>query len=261
MVMVIRVDDMAEPMNPVEAKDCGLDILLAEDNAVGRKVIETVLTRKGHRVICAADGRQALDLATAKLFDVVLMDMRMPVMDGLEATRAIRQLAPPHGAVPIIALTANEFEAEAEACFAAGMNEFLSKSGNLEHLANAIMRLSKRDAAPPPPPPPAPEDAAIPEFDAKQYQAYERAIGPEAMAEVRTRFDTVQAELVQALSEPDKWEPIAWSAHAVAGCARYLGLMALETSCRKLETACRNEDAGEIARLVQAVNESLARIR
>ncbi|MBC7952544.1 MAG: response regulator [Rhodospirillaceae bacterium] len=240
-------------MDPVEETNCSLEILLAEDNAVGRKVIETVLTRKGHRVTCAADGRQALEQASAKLFDVVLMDMRMPVMDGLEATRAIRQLAVPHGNVPIVALTANEFDDEAEACFAAGMNEFLSKSGNLDHLASVLVRLGKRGAPPPPPP------AAILEYDPAQYLAYERAIGADAMAEVRIRYDTVQAELAQALSAPGNWEPIAWSAHAVAGCARYLGLMALEASCRQLETACRNEDGVEIARLVQVVKAFLSK--
>lgn len=250
-------------MDPVGETDCSLEILLAEDNAVGRKVIETVLARKGHHVTCAADGRQALDYATTKLFDVVLMDMRMPVMDGLEATRAIRLLAPPHGNVPIVALTANEFDIEAEACFAAGMNEFLSKSGNLDHLASVVMRLGRKETPPPSSPPPSsplPAVTAIPEYDPAQYQAYERAIGADVMAEVRTRYDTVQAELAQALRDPDTWEPIAWSAHAVAGCARYLGLMALEASCRQLETACRNEDGAEVLRLVQAVKALLGKV-
>ncbi|MBC7908437.1 MAG: response regulator [Rhodospirillaceae bacterium] len=249
-------------MGPVEEKNpelvTSLEILLAEDNAVGRKVIETVLKRKGHRVTCAADGRQALDHATSKLFDVVLMDMRMPVMDGLEATRAIRQLAPPHGTVPIVALTANEYDDESDACFAAGMNEFLSKTVNLDHLTSVLVRLSKQGAAPLPPAA-KPEEAPIPEYDPKQYEAYERAIGADAMVEVRARFETVQADLVQALSDPSNWEPIAWSAHAVAGCARYLGLMALEASCRQLETACRNADGAEVSRLVLVVQALLSK--
>lgn len=245
-------------MGPVDDTECSLDILLAEDNAVGRKVIETVLKRKGHQVTCVADGRQALDQVTAKLFDVVLMDMRMPVMDGLTATRAIRLLAPPHGQVPIIALTANEFDDEAEACFAAGMNEFLSKSGNLDHLASVLMRLGRKEAPQPPAAPPV--IPSPPEYDPAQYEAYERAIGAEAMAEVRTRYEAVQAELAQALLSPTNWEPIAWSAHAVAGCARYLGLMALEASCRQLETACRKEDGAEVSRLVQAVKAILDKV-
>lgn len=237
-------------MKPVERKiperaARTLDVLLAEDNAVSRKVIEAVLMRQGHHVTVVTDGRQAVDQAAAKAFDVVLMDMRMPVMDGLAATRAIRLLAAPHGTMPIVALTANDFQTESEACFAAGMDEFLAKPVNLDHMTAALARLCTPQSAPQVP--------AIPEFDPAQYQAYERAIGADTMAEVRCRFETVQADLAQALSTVDDWDAIAWAAHATAGCARYLGLMALEMSCRQLEAACRNGDKAAVSELARAV--------
>ena len=87
----------------------------------------------------ANDGREAVDKADAAAYDVVLMDVQMPRLDGLDATRAIRAL-PRHGQVPVIALTANALEQNRAACMAAGMNEFLCKPINVWQLAGALAR-------------------------------------------------------------------------------------------------------------------------
>ncbi len=136
----------AEP-NPVEAAVApALRFLLAEDNPVNQKVVATFLGRRGHRVEVAANGRDAVDKASGERFDAILMDIGMPVMDGLEAARRIRELPPPHGTVPIIALTANAFADDAKQCFEAGMNEFLSKPVDFDRLAALVSRLAAEAA-------------------------------------------------------------------------------------------------------------------
>ncbi len=115
-----------------------LSILLAEDNPVNRKVAIALLSRWGHRVETAEDGRAAVAAAARGGFDVVLMDMRMPDMDGLAATAAIRRLDPSRADVPIIALTANAMDGDAERCRAAGMDAHVAKPIDTAHLLDTI---------------------------------------------------------------------------------------------------------------------------
>ncbi|MGE5517582.1 MAG: ATP-binding protein [Bacteroidota bacterium] len=120
-----------------------LRVLLAEDNPVNQRVVATYLSRRGHDVTVVANGRAAVDaLGGDGGFDVVLMDMQMPVLDGLDATRAIRALPPPAATVPIIGLTANAFPEDAERCYAAGMTDFISKPVDFKRLLETVMRLT-----------------------------------------------------------------------------------------------------------------------
>ncbi|MBF0304075.1 MAG: response regulator, partial [Alphaproteobacteria bacterium] len=104
-----------------------LRILLAEDNPVNQKVAVGLLARRGHHVSVAADGARALRMVTEAPFDVVLMDMQMPEMDGLEATARIRALAGPVSRIPIVAMTANALKGDDERCLAAGMDGYVAK--------------------------------------------------------------------------------------------------------------------------------------
>jgi CheY-like chemotaxis protein len=106
------------------ASGLGLRVLLAEDNAVNALLASALLTRRGCSVVRAGSGDEAVAALADGGFDLVLMDMRMPGMSGLEATRAIRAAGT---RTPVVALTANAFEDDRRACLEAGMNDFLAK--------------------------------------------------------------------------------------------------------------------------------------
>ncbi|GAB4222134.1 MAG: hypothetical protein Kow0062_18100 [Acidobacteriota bacterium] len=120
----------------------GLRVLVVEDNRINQLVASKQLTRLGHRVETAANGRLALDLIREQAFDLVLMDCQMPEMDGYEATRAIRELSDRERAsVPIIAMTAHAMKGDRERCLAAGMDDYVPKPVRLEELRAAIERV------------------------------------------------------------------------------------------------------------------------
>ncbi|MGE5516863.1 MAG: ATP-binding protein [Bacteroidota bacterium] len=115
-----------------------LSILVAEDNPVNSEIAKAYLRKAGHRVTLAPNGAVAVELAAKGGFDLILMDMRMPEVDGLEATRRIRTLTGAAGQVPVIALTANAMAADIARCHAAGMNSHLAKPMTPASLQSAI---------------------------------------------------------------------------------------------------------------------------
>jgi signal transduction histidine kinase/CheY-like chemotaxis protein len=117
-----------------------LRLLVAEDNEVNREVLAAMISHLGHEPRFAHDGRAALDAAEREHFDLVLMDLHMPELDGVAATRAIRALPGAPSRVPIVALTADAFAETRERCFAAGMDAFLSKPVSLDALAQVLAR-------------------------------------------------------------------------------------------------------------------------
>jgi CheY-like chemotaxis protein len=119
-----------------------LQVLIAEDVEVNRDLLHATLTRHGHAVTFAEDGEQAVTMASEHSFDVVLMDVQMPVMDGIEATRRIRALPPSRGSVPIVGLTANVMEAERQRCLSAGMNKVLTKPVAWDELFQTLAAVS-----------------------------------------------------------------------------------------------------------------------
>ncbi|OYU44828.1 MAG: hybrid sensor histidine kinase/response regulator [Burkholderiales bacterium PBB4] len=116
-----------------------MEILLVEDNVVNQKLAVTLLERWGHVVTVAENGKVALERCTTDRFDVILMDMMMPVMDGLEATRRIREAETGHR-TPIVAMTANAMESDRDRCLAAGMDDYLSKPIKAVELQELLKR-------------------------------------------------------------------------------------------------------------------------
>ena len=104
-----------------------IEILLAEDNAVNQQIALLMLEGMGYRADVAANGMEAVELVSSHPYDVVLMDVQMPEMDGYEATRAIRALEGAFAGIPIVAMTANAFAEDRAHCLAAGMNDYLGK--------------------------------------------------------------------------------------------------------------------------------------
>jgi CheY-like chemotaxis protein/HPt (histidine-containing phosphotransfer) domain-containing protein len=144
----------AEPANveelPPEHRLSGpLRILLAEDNSMNEKLALALLGRAGHHVVVARDGREAVDAYLAGSFDLVLMDMQMPVMDGLQATVAIRALEEVGRLerTAIVAMTANVMPEDRQRCFESGMDEFLSKPISLPKLHQILANVSRKLAA------------------------------------------------------------------------------------------------------------------
>jgi CheY-like chemotaxis protein len=122
----ILADDTAVEAHPATT---AIRILLVEDDPANQFAFDRLLSKSNHQVEIAENGKEALKLLEEKNYDVVLMDCRMPVMDGYEATAAIRDPASRvrNRAIPVIALTANAMREDRDRCIAAGMNDYLSK--------------------------------------------------------------------------------------------------------------------------------------
>jgi len=126
--------------NPAPQAERPLQVLLVEDHPVNQLLATTLLEQWGHTVVLAENGKEAFDLFPTAPWDIVLMDMQMPVMGGLEATALMRAHEPANQHIPIIALTANAMEADRLACLQAGMDDHLSKPLNSAALRNLLAR-------------------------------------------------------------------------------------------------------------------------
>jgi CheY-like chemotaxis protein len=137
----------AEAAKPIIDAELGkqhpLRILLAEDNQVNQKLALRILEQMGYRADVASNGLEAIESIERQIYDVILMDVQMPEMDGLDATRNIRKLenvTQPH----IIAMTANALEGDREMCIAAGMDDYVSKPIRVNELVDALMKAERK---------------------------------------------------------------------------------------------------------------------
>jgi len=138
-VAAAQASDLSKTDSDRKASIPSLNILLAEDNLVNQKVAAKLLEKQSHRVTVAGNGKIAVEYFQNGTFDLVLMDVQMPEMDGLEATRAIRQMEAKSGTrIPIIAMTAQTMKGDRDNCFAAGMDGFVSKPIRLPELWAAL---------------------------------------------------------------------------------------------------------------------------
>jgi len=204
-----------------------LSVLVAEDNPVNQKVAAALLRSRGHEVMIVADGRKAVEAVQSRYFDVVLMDMQMPEMDGLEATRAIRALPPPACKVPIVALTANAMKGDMERCLAAGMDDYVAKPVNPESLQAALARQLGRSREP--------------RLDRDGFDEVLDRLGAEALAQVLDSFErriTEAADQLRQLVLSGDLAAVGELLHALRLSALNLALSSIAELARRVEAAC-----------------------
>ncbi|WP_161967329.1 PAS domain S-box protein [Fimbriiglobus ruber] len=250
----------------------GLNILLAEDNAVNQRVAQLMLERHGHRVRLAGNGREAIELAGAEAFDLVLMDVQMPEVDGLEAVAAIRAAEQGTGRhLPVIALTAYAMMGDRERFLAVGMDGYVAKPLRPELFWEEIRRVVPFSVQSPPaistqPPFVPPRDVV---FD--REAALERAGGDaEIFRELIRLFRGNADEYLDHLRDAVRTGNVATArriAHTIRGPVGIFGAAAAETAARRLEAAAADGDLDngtelfgqledEIRRLLAALDEA-----
>ncbi|GEP07670.1 GAF domain-containing hybrid sensor histidine kinase/response regulator [Methylobacterium oxalidis] len=211
-------------------------VLLVEDLELNREIARRFLEMAGHHVDVASDGAEAIRAVQSAAYDVVLMDVQMPVLDGIAATEAIRRLNGPARDVPIIALTANVLSQEVHRCRQAGMNGHVGKPFRAAELVAAVERWSKNAAgeARSPSVTSPPDD-----LDEGTLSELTELLGAEKTRDYVQRLDR-EIEAFAALSKSEQLDPsaLAKAAHALVSQAGLLGFPALSAACSALEEAC-----------------------
>jgi PAS domain S-box-containing protein len=241
----------------------GAHLLLAEDNEVNRQVATELLEQAGTRVSVAHDGAQALAALEDETFDGVLMDMQMPVMDGLMATRRIRE-NPRFRDLPVIAMTANAMASDRQQCLDAGMNDHVAKPIVVRELFETLgrwVRASDPGQMPALVPGQDAQDLPVPALAGIDVEDGVARVGGSAPAyrRILTRFRAGQAEAAEAIRsalEGDDREQAERLAHTVKGVAGNIGAHELRAAAAALESAIRS-NAGDVETLVAAVDGAL----
>lgn len=140
---IIGKDTNAQKSETNNAKSRNLSILVAEDKKLNQKVIELILGKMGHKVTFTCNGVSALKIFKPGLFDLIIMDVQMPLMDGVSATRELRKKFPANQLPPILGLSANAFEGDREKYMQSGMDEYITKPINIDELKTAIKKLTR----------------------------------------------------------------------------------------------------------------------
>jgi|GEM_PF-3054404 len=241
-----------------------LHALVVDDNPINQRLLTVLLETEGHTVTVAKNGREAVEAAMRDTFDVILMDVQMPVMDGVQATRRIRSLPAPARNVPIIALTADALAGAEERYRSAGMDTYLSKPLNAAALFEKLAAVTGEAAR-------APRAAAAPDTPVVNAETIEtlRAILPgdqfaAFLGETITDIDVRSDRLRTSLTVEDT-ATAAREAHDLVSVAGNCGAMVVSTTARAIEQACRRGDLAEARALLRdfdtAVPEALARLK
>jgi signal transduction histidine kinase/DNA-binding response OmpR family regulator len=232
-----------------------LRILVAEDNMVNQQLALQLLRRMGYRADIAANGLEVLEALQRQFYDVVFMDVHMPEMDGLSATRQICQQRSPAERPRIVAMTANAMRGDREKCLRAGMDDYISKPIRVEELVRALNQCLPREY--PTEPASAPESA----IDSDVLQAFREAMGDaasECLAQLIEVFLEETPNLVQAIeTAAARGDATAMqrSAHALKSSSASLGAMTLSQYCQNLEAMGRSNmlaTASEVASQLEA---------
>jgi CheY-like chemotaxis protein len=240
-----------------------LEILVAEDNPVNQEVVAAMLRKRGHKVDVVATGRAAVDAAARQRYDVVLMDIQMPEMDGFEATHAIR--ATPAGKdLPIIALTAHALTGERERCLSHGMSDYLTKPLRGHELFAAVEGWASNVGGHAEPPPAAVEEGTPP-VDVEAFREQMRLAGAESAVDpvLDTFSETTPqrvAAIVTALSTGNATD-IERTAHAFKSSAATIGANTLASLLQQLEAAGKDGDTAQARALGDRIERESGLVR
>ena len=277
----VQAADAAQAaISPVASRS--LRVLLAEDTPANQKLAGYLLRKRGHRVKLVRNGRQALEAVGRQEFDAVLMDVQMPVMDGLQATRAIRKLPDPKKArLPIIAMTAHALKGDHEQCLAAGMDGYIAKPIEREELIAMVEQLAEKataglsapaaapDASASPSPPPIgalpPAETASPPTPPGVFDlnvAVRRCFGKYRLFQdmVKCLFDEADPllERMRTASANGGEAELANAAHRLKGTVGYLGAAPAMEAVRRVEQMGRRGELTGAAEAIRQLEEQLA---
>jgi PAS domain S-box-containing protein len=237
-----------------------LQVLLADDNAVNQQLALVLLEKMGYRADVATNGAEVLEALARRPYDVVLMDVEMPVMDGLEASRRINQERSPGQRPRIIAMTANAMQGDRETCLAAGMDDYLSKPIRREELAAALARSEARAVS-------AGDSPRANEVDDPgpvDLEELEAAIGdPTFVHELISTFlndgPGLVGELRSSLEQRD-FEELRRAAHTLKSNGRTFGATGLAALSEELELSAQTGTLAGAVELVTRIEEEYARV-
>jgi CheY-like chemotaxis protein len=228
-----------------------LRVLVAEDNAVNQRLALALLGKLGYRADVVETGRAALDALERDAYDIVLMDVQMPELDGLEATREIRSRFGTGNQPAIIAMTANAMEGDRDECLAAGMDDYLAKPIHLDALAQALARCDRT----------AVDAAALARLSSSLGGGDE---GREAMGELVDVFledATKQMALLRDAVERRDAQEVWRVAHSLKSTSATFGARALSQLCAELEAMGRRDELEAAQELVERADHEWKRVR
>jgi PAS domain S-box-containing protein len=238
----------------------GKKLLLVEDNAVNQKLVATLLAKTGYNCDIACNGKEAVEAVRAKKYDVVLMDVQMPVMDGFEATRAIREFEGANGRTIIIAMTAHAMTGDKERCLEAGMDDYLSKPLNRSQVVSVIDEWLKKkpDAAVSATPE---EQAAAGDEVFDVPAALERVEGDrpfliEIIGMFREELSKQISALHEAIEKCDSGAVVA-EAHGIKGAANNLSANRIAAVAAEIETKAESGDMAALPALLTRIGEEM----
>jgi PAS domain S-box-containing protein len=238
-----------------------LRIILAEDNAVNQKVALKMLERLGYRADVAANGLEVLDALRRQRYDVVLLDVQMPEMDGFEAARRIKETWSGRGAPRVIGMTALAMKGDRERCLDAGMDDYISKPIRPEDLQRALERsapLAPAAAAGPP-------DAAVPVVDVEALARLRELQEPGEPDFVTELIDHLLEEMPERLERLGELVAAGDAhgaerlAHSMKGSCANLGAMATSRLCQAIELKARQGSLDGVAALLDELRREFAR--
>jgi signal transduction histidine kinase/CheY-like chemotaxis protein/HPt (histidine-containing phosphotransfer) domain-containing protein len=231
----------ARPPGPASGR-----ILVAEDNAINRLLAVTLLEGAGYEVVVAADGAEAIETTRQIKVDIVLMDVQMPNVDGVQATQAIRRLGEAHRKLPIIAMTANAMAGDREFYLGAGMNDYIAKPLVPSKFLEVVARwIATHPIIAPAAVPAAIEDGDRPIIDHSLQDELKRKVPEETFQELLNYYlDGALASMskIEAMAEAADLKGLAAEAHSLKGMSGNFGAARLEALAGRLEKACKAGD-------------------